>query len=198
MGEDLRVLKTKHNIESQFLRLLEAHDFKEITIRQIIDGCRINRSTFYRNYEDKYDLAEKIVGELVERFCRTLNTEFICRKANGEKSHVSLFMPMLDYFEENRRVLMLLHRKPLPVNIFDRMLSVYSESLLREIVRQYRVPKKKLKIAAYFAQVIAGNILTAMKWWHLENPEISKDGMLEIMIHTVDKGILSSLDLQFL
>ena len=57
---DLRVQKTRENIRSHFLQLLRTCPFQEITVKQLIQECRINRSTFYRNYEDKYDLLEPV------------------------------------------------------------------------------------------------------------------------------------------
>lgn len=53
MSEDLRVTKTRQNIQMTFIRLLEQCRFQDITIKQLIQECQINRSTFYRNYEDK-------------------------------------------------------------------------------------------------------------------------------------------------
>lgn len=55
--QDLRVIKTKKNIEQSFLRLLEKRSFSEITVQNILDEALINRSTFYKHYSDKYDLA---------------------------------------------------------------------------------------------------------------------------------------------
>ena len=65
---DLRVKKTRENIEEHFLQLLEKYPFQEISVKQLILECRINRSTFYRNYEDKYDLIQKIAQEVLEQF----------------------------------------------------------------------------------------------------------------------------------
>ena len=68
MSKDLRNIKTKENIESHFINLLERYKFQDITIKLLINECQINRSTFYRNYEDKYDLIYKIVEELIKQF----------------------------------------------------------------------------------------------------------------------------------
>ena len=66
MSEDLRVIKTRSNIRKEFLSLLEQYEFRAITVSMIIERCQINRSTFYRNYEDKYALADAIVQDLLE------------------------------------------------------------------------------------------------------------------------------------
>lgn len=79
MSEDLRVTKTRQNIQMTFIRLLEQCRFQDITIKQLIQECQINRSTFYRNYEDKYDLIQKIADELLVQF------------QNGNKSGIYSF-----------------------------------------------------------------------------------------------------------
>lgn len=58
--EDLRIIKTKRNIEQTFLRLLETTSFQKLTIKQILEEALINRGTFYHHYLDKYDLAERV------------------------------------------------------------------------------------------------------------------------------------------
>lgn len=85
MSEDLRVTKTRQNIQMTFIRLLEQCRFQDITIKQLIQECQINRSTFYRNYEDKYDLIQKIADELLVQFQKAINPGFIA--LNGKKEN---------------------------------------------------------------------------------------------------------------
>lgn len=47
-------------IEKAFLELLQDHSLSEIRVSQICALAQINRSTFYANYIDIYDLADKI------------------------------------------------------------------------------------------------------------------------------------------
>lgn len=63
---DLRVLKTKKNIKDSFIVLLETYDFHEITVQNILDTALINRSTFYKYYHDKYDLAQQLAADYME------------------------------------------------------------------------------------------------------------------------------------
>lgn len=90
MGEDLRTIKTQQNIQSHFLKLLETYNFKDITIKSLINECKINRSTFYRNYEDKYDLIYKITEELITKFKKILmlNLLFLISKKRITLSHI--------------------------------------------------------------------------------------------------------------
>lgn len=63
---DLRVIKTQQNIRQSFLYLLERHDFQDITIAHILAQANINRSTFYKHYANKNDLAKRLIDGLID------------------------------------------------------------------------------------------------------------------------------------
>lgn len=91
--EDLRIVKTKRNIEQTFLRLLKERPFDKITVRMVCEEALVNKGTFYRHYEDKYDLARKTMDDELQR----LHTEILERArsvnegAEPERSLSSLF-----------------------------------------------------------------------------------------------------------
>ena len=55
-----------------FSDLLETKSFENITIQDLCEKANVRRSTFYRHFNDKYDLLNHIVGTLIEYF-RTLH-----------------------------------------------------------------------------------------------------------------------------
>ena len=55
-------------IERTFVELLQVHDLKDITVSDIINRTGFNRSTFYANYTDIYDLADKTRAKLETDF----------------------------------------------------------------------------------------------------------------------------------
>lgn len=61
---DLRILKTKKNLYSSLLELLENHAFEEIKVSEICSKALINRSTFYTHFEDKYSLLDSLIKDL--------------------------------------------------------------------------------------------------------------------------------------
>ena len=66
-------------IEKAFLQELQQKNISQIKVSDICTSANINRSTFYANYEDIYDLAEKIRQKLEEEvnqhFIKDINTE---------------------------------------------------------------------------------------------------------------------------
>ncbi len=55
-------------IERAFIELLQEREFKEITVSDICKRTGLNRSTFYANYVDIYDLADKLREKLEADF----------------------------------------------------------------------------------------------------------------------------------
>lgn len=53
-------------IEKAFLELLQTKELHEITVSDICKCCELNRSTFYANFVDIYDLADKVREHLEE------------------------------------------------------------------------------------------------------------------------------------
>lgn len=60
--------ESQEKIEKAFIELLQTRDIKEITVSDIIKLTDLNRSTFYANYIDIYDLADKTRKILEDEF----------------------------------------------------------------------------------------------------------------------------------
>lgn len=56
--------ETIHTIERVFLEFLQTREISEVTVSDICKAADINRSTFYANYMDVYDLADKLRDKL--------------------------------------------------------------------------------------------------------------------------------------
>ena len=55
-------------IERSFIELLQTREIKEITVSDICKQTGLNSSTFYANFLDIYDLADKLRHQLEEAF----------------------------------------------------------------------------------------------------------------------------------
>ena len=58
--------ESQEKIEKAFVELLQTHNVKDITVSQLVQLAGLNRSTFYANYLDIFDLADK-TRETLER-----------------------------------------------------------------------------------------------------------------------------------
>jgi len=62
---DPRILRTRKLIMDSFIELSGKKEFKDITIKDITAEAMVNRATFYYHFEDKYDLLEKVLSEVL-------------------------------------------------------------------------------------------------------------------------------------
>ena len=52
--------ESREKIESVFYELIQTHELKEISVSEICKLANLNRTTFYANYIDIYDLADSV------------------------------------------------------------------------------------------------------------------------------------------
>jgi AcrR family transcriptional regulator len=65
---DPRIKRTLHVITDSMISLMDEKGFDHTTVRDITERAEINRATFYLHYQDKHDLLQKIVDEMMHEF----------------------------------------------------------------------------------------------------------------------------------
>ena len=69
--EDLRVYKTKKAIREAFLELRKTKPLEKIKVSDVCDLAMCIRATFYRYYQDIYDLNDQLEDEAINRLVST-------------------------------------------------------------------------------------------------------------------------------
>ena len=182
MKEDLRVIKTKDNIKKSMLHLLKKYEFKDITMSMLVDECRINKTTFYRHYSDKYDLIEKISKDYISLFSKA-SSNF----ENGINEHN--IDCLIQFFDDNKDELLILESKILPINIFENMLTIMTLDLCTYF-KKYINQDDLIKL---YASLISNNILTTIKWYHKNFFNFERNQIIQIVLQTVEKGLKQSI-----
>lgn len=81
---DLRIRRTDIAIQNAFIELIGEKSFAATTVTQIANQALINRMTFYKHYADKYDLAKKMIREIVEDY-----NDVLQRRVSLTNNHTS-------------------------------------------------------------------------------------------------------------
>ena len=58
---------TENAIKQSFMKLLEERPYSEITVKEIVQDCGINRNSFYYHFQDKPALLEIIIKESLDQ-----------------------------------------------------------------------------------------------------------------------------------
>ncbi len=91
-----RKRESQRKIEKVFIELLQSKNINEIYVTDIVKLAKINRSTFYANYIDIYDLAEKLKEKLYNDYLELYKEERI------NKKHSYNFLPMFQDIKNNQ------------------------------------------------------------------------------------------------
>jgi len=75
-NQDVRVIKTNNLIRTAFLALLAEKGFHAMTVQDILDRAQINRSTFYKHFSNKNEVAKVLVEELMALVKERLKQRF--------------------------------------------------------------------------------------------------------------------------
>ncbi|MGT2637860.1 TetR/AcrR family transcriptional regulator [Streptococcus ratti] len=73
MKKDLRVEKTTDLIIETFKKLLYKKDYEDITIKELTEKAKINKSTFYRHYRSLDDLLSILQAEISHEFMQRID-----------------------------------------------------------------------------------------------------------------------------
>lgn len=79
---DLRNKRTEMLIENSFIQLVRQRGFNNVSIIDISNKALINRQTFYRHYQDKYQLAAKMIQDFVSVYDSVLKKRSNLNKQN--------------------------------------------------------------------------------------------------------------------
>ena len=125
---------TKQAIRAAFIKLLNEKPFKQITVRDIVEECGVNRNTFYYHYSDIPQLLESIIQEDAERTIL----------AQPQLSSLEdCLETALRFALENRRAMMHIYH-----------------SASRDMYEQYQWRVCEQIVTAYLDQILAGHTIT--------------------------------------
>ena len=115
---------TKKAIKETFIALLEEHPLSDITVKDIVEKCEINRNSFYYHYQDIPALIEEIVKEEAEQ---------ILEKYPSVSTIVECFDALIEFASHRKRAIMHIYRS---VNreVFERHLMIVSEFFVSNYV----------------------------------------------------------------
>ena len=169
------------------IRLLETVPFEKITVNQLILACRINRSTFYRNYEDKYDLIRKICQEQLDEFQNALRLDFITLPVLNEETGREAFSRCCGILKRT-----------------DIYSWFYADTIFPWIWQAVCIGFtvngcwSRWKSVFYFVcppqpdfllcATDHGNILTTILWWHEQQFSATESEMLQIIVTAIQQG----------
>ena len=107
-----KYFSTAARMDEAFLELIEKKDFAYITVKEVCEKARVNRSTFYLHYETVGDLLAESAQYIIDQFVASMphdTMEFLEKLPNRPLEELYLITPeyltpYLTYIKEHRRI----------------------------------------------------------------------------------------------
>ena len=90
-----RKKESQSKIEKVFIQLIQKKNISEISVSTICEKAGLNRSTFYANYIDVYDLVEKVKEKMADEFAKFQLSQNSKHDPNG-------YLNLFKYIKENQ------------------------------------------------------------------------------------------------
>lgn len=190
---DLRVVKALAQIDRALLECLEQTPLQKLTVDQLCQQAMINRSTFYKYYQDKYDLMDQYLARTLQEFRRQMDVAFAEPFAQNIHSLVyqKNFEKALQYLHKNKARYTLLWSGAINRSVFTEMLQVIHDSILEKL-RSCGLQGTQERYVDLYAQLLAFNTMTLVRWWFQYESEISMEEVQQIMVNNMKEGIFGA------
>lgn len=91
-----RKKESQTKIKKIFIQLLQSKEINEISVTEICEKAHLNRSTFYANYLDVYDLADKVAKDLED------DVFALYQEERQTKYNSNNFLKLFKHIKENQ------------------------------------------------------------------------------------------------
>ncbi|MFQ9587794.1 MAG: TetR/AcrR family transcriptional regulator [Mediterraneibacter gnavus] len=182
MKTDARIRYTVHIIQRVFLELLKEKPIAKITVKEICERAEINRSTFYKHYQDVYDLMKKLENEAIEEFEKLLDSY-------AQNEIIPALVTLLNSLQEHREFLAPLIANSSKDDFIKRLTAACSEYALSHLTpeKDYTSNPKQAAVYAYLAGGTAGIITN----W-LENDASESSQQVAELIQALNETVLTA------
>lgn len=158
-----RKKESQEKIEKTFLQLIQKKNVSEISVSTICEISGLNRSTFYANYIDIYDLVEKVKNRMADDFA-----EF--QLSNNSKQDPNGYLNMFRHIKDNQ-IFFKTYFKLESISISP--ITIYHEELAKKYYNNQHID--------YHIEFFRAGLNAIIKKWLNNNCKESPEEMAEII-----------------
>lgn len=175
---DLRMIRTYHFLSDALFELVLKKPFEEITVTDICKKAMVHRTTFYKHFEDKYQLLETMFSDEQRKFI-----ELHIEKGETEQEYYRRIIRQMfvyaskykDFFVQSAS-----HIKN------DFMAYLLKNTVSTYLDRCFHLDEKRLGIPspvpiAIMSEYYTGAAIALIMWWLQNGMRIHIDQMVDYM-----------------
>jgi len=171
--EDRRVRRTKKVLREALAELLMEKNIQNITVRELTDKADVNRSTFYANFKDIFDLYSQVEDVVIQEINEILSTEH-------NLDAKIFFNTLLRYIFDNKQISRLVLTDGAN-GVFIRRISILFKDLCVECwIKEYNLKCSENELEPYAQFFLSGSI-GVIREWVSSNYEYPLDNVMALL-----------------
>ena len=182
MITDKRIIKTRTNIKTALMKILQNKELNKVTVSDIAETALINRSTFYLHYTDATAVVNDIEREISEK------VKTVIEKLNFKQTYASVFSVLntLTSMLDNADIFKsyILHSTN-SSQILHKIKNVFAEKVY-EFYSQM-APHRNSPILFYKVNFVTSGIVDSyLAWVYAKEKSVSLEELCKMLSETVD------------
>jgi AcrR family transcriptional regulator len=179
-SDNQRVKLSKRLLRESLIRLLEQHHIYEITVSQLCTAAQINRSTFYKYYNNVREIYEEIKNEALSACAACVATV----DSQDYETIIKRTEELLAHIKENADIFRLLLENSKDGEFSYKLV----ENTVGAVTKMYTpVLGSKKKYAQYLSLFVVSGALSVMKKWLDTGMKESPRELAKLILYIADE-----------
>ncbi|MGF7452977.1 TetR/AcrR family transcriptional regulator [Pasteurella bettyae] len=172
MKQDIRITKTIEQINISFLALLEEKSFENIVVQNILDKAKINRSTFYKHFQNKHAVALQLIDELKATLLGNFEDRFSIPTTQFAQKVTPVFL-------QNKKIIRLIGQIESPkINLYRELQKIIKRQYITQVKKGTNKSDADLDLQAH---IFATTILGMMRYFvERDEPPVAEKVLRDI------------------
>lgn len=187
-----KYFNTAIRMDEALLELLSKKDLAYITVKEICEKAKVNRSTFYLHYETIDDLLVESAQHIINQFVDYMpndTIDFIKKLPDCSLDELYLITPeyltpYLTFIKNNQRIFRVSLENSLTLKM-DKAYKDFSRYILSPILDRFHVPPEDQK---YIIPFYINGLIAIVKEWLKNSCEDSIEHIVSVMQSCVQKS----------
>lgn len=180
--QDLRVQKTHQALITSFSDLLQTKSFEQITVQDLCAKANVRRSTFYRHFNDKYDLLNHVVGTLIDHFRKLYLPDI--NPDNPRQFFEKLMRDVLTFIHDNKDIV----RSVITLNFYGEVYTIFYEQIYKAVQKQIEFDRQSGQFyvdVTIYGEFLTGGILSVITNWIQHGQQQSIDKVTKEIVNMI-------------
>ena len=180
--QDLRVQKTHQALITSFSDLLQTKSFEQITVQDLCANANVRRSTFYRHFNDKYDLLNHVVGTLIDHFRKLYLPDI--NPDNPRQFFEKLMRDVLTFIHDNKDIV----RSVITLNFYGEVYTIFYEQIYKAVQKQIEFDLQSGQFyvdVTIYGEFLTGGILSVITNWIQHGQQQSIDKVTKEIVNMI-------------